>query len=615
MLEQMKKTNTITLLGNEAIAYGLADGGVRFASAYPGTPSTEIMETLIKKFKTRMNADWASNEAVAMEEAAAAAIAGTDSAVMMKSVGLNVAMDPLMTLALMGVTSAMVIVVGDDPGMHSSQNEQDNRNISKFSGIPMFEPSSIQECYDFAREAVQFSRKFKIPVFLRSVTRISHEMGQLELSPPVVNDIEPYERDPSRFVSIPGNARKNKSRMMKIQREIDEYVQEKKYYREYKIGKGNEYLVITSGSSSTFAHDALSYFGFNAHVLVPGLINPFPSNRFVELCSDYENVIVIEELDPFIEEKITILAYKNKLNINIIGKDQGITSIEGEITGEILMENLARYFNLEHEIPKTLTADQKALLKIRPPVLCPGCPHRSSYVAIKKALRKDQPIYSNDIGCYALGFLPPHNTADTLVAMGASIPMATAIAISRPEHTSVAMIGDSTFWHSGVSGITNAVWKGANLLVIVLDNLATAMTGDQPNPSANKDPEDSLVDLSIEETCKGMGAWVRVINPMEYKDTQRLIDEAKAIKGVKVLILREPCALNVVKEAKIKKVKLPLIAINDNCNGCKLCITPLGCPALSLNEDNIAEVDPELCNGCTFCQKLCNRDAIEVVSR
>ena len=606
-LDQNKEQiETVTLLGNEAIAYGLRDASVKFAAAYPGTPSTEIMETIISRFGDDMVAGWSSNEAVAFEEAVGASITGVDSVTICKSVGLNVAMDPLMTLALTGTNAALVVVVADDPGMHSSQNEQDNRIISRFADLPMFEPSNIQECYDFTREAVLLSRKFKIPVFVRSVTRISHSLGLLRRKIPIKLPKIEYERNPQRYVNIPGNARRNKSRMMKLKEEMYLHLAEKKFYDEIQFGDKPDYLVVTSGSSANYVMEAIEFFGLNALVLKLNIVYPFPDKRFIELAEQHDRLLIIEELEPFIEKIIHQEVAKVQSKIKYYGKFDGLTSFEGELTTEKLLGFMSNVLGLEYTPPKELPKSAEDLLRIRPPVLCAGCPHRSTYVAVEKALKKDNAVYCNDIGCYSLGVLPPHDKADMLVCMGASIPMATSIAMTQPEKMAVAFIGDSTFWHSGTPGLANAIWKNANILVIVMDNSTTAMTGAQGNPSANHT-------LNILNTAEAMGAWTKKVNPMDYKGMVDAINEAKVLDGVKVIVSEYPCALNLAKENKLTGEPLKIAIINEeNCNGCSLCIDPVGCPALSLNERHIAEIDPALCTGCMYCADHCRRDAIHL---
>lgn len=603
--------NSQTVLGNEAIAYGLYDEGVEFAASYPGTPSTEVMDQLLElASNTPLNASWSTNEAVAFEEAAATAITGTDSAFVCKSVGINVAMDPLMTLANSGVNGALVIVVADDPAMHSSQNEQDNRLITLFSRLPMFEPSTVQECYDLTREAVKLSKKYKIPVILRSVTRVSHALAIMTRKPSLPTPKVEFKKDPQRFVNIPGNARKNHHRIIELRKKLKEEVTASKYWEEIILGGESEYLVVTSGSSANYTKESITALNLNCHVFIPKLIAPFPERKIIELAPKYKKLIVVEELEPYLETKVKHVIQSNRINIQVFGKEDGITSREGELTTEKLTAHLSNVLNIKYTSPKTISNEISDLIKIRPPVLCAGCPHRSTYVLIEKLLKKNNPIYCNDIGCYSLGVLPPHNTADILICMGASIPMATSISVTKPKNMAVALIGDSTFWHSGLPGLANAIWKNANILVVIMDNQTTAMTGDQPNPSTL----DSQ--LNIAKTVAAMGAKTITINPMEFKEYRKSLKDFIIKDGVKVIVSKYPCALNIARDFKRKGKTLPLAKIDKNkCNGCSICITPLGCPALTLNGNAIAQIDPTLCNGCMYCKEHCHRDAILEVER
>ena len=603
--------NSQTVLGNEAIAFGLFDEGVEYAASYPGTPSTEVMDQLLDlSLNSSLIASWSTNEAVAFEEAAATAITGTDSAFVCKSVGINVAMDPLMTLANSGVNGAFVIVVADDPGMHSSQNEQDNRLITLFSRLPMFEPSSVQECYDLAREAVKLSKKYKIPVMLRSVTRVSHALGIVTRRPSLLTPKVEFKKNPQRFVNIPGNARKNHHRIIELRRQLKEEVISSEFWEEIKLGANPDYLVVTSGSSANYTKEAITALNLNCHIFIPKLIAPFPERKIIEIAPKYKKLIVIEELEPYLETKVKHVIQSNKIKVQVYGKEDGITSREGELTTEKLMANLAKVLNINYEPPKVISKQIIDLIKIRPPVLCAGCPHRSTYVLIDKLLKKSNPIYCNDIGCYSLGVLPPHNTADILICMGASIPMATSISLTKPENMGVALIGDSTFWHSGIPGLANAIWKNVNILIVIMDNQTTAMTGDQPNPSATNSP------LDIAKTVEAMGAKTITINPMDFNKYRKSLQAFIKDDGVKVIVSKYPCALNIAREIKKEGKTLPLAKINEeNCNGCNMCIEPLGCPALTLNKKRLAQIDPTLCNGCMYCQEHCHRDAIMEVER
>lgn len=605
------RKSALILLGNEAAAYGLIDEGVQYAASYPGTPSTEVMDMMLKLQEDNdLIATWSTNEAVAFEEAAAVAITGKNAAFVCKSVGLNVAMDPLMTLANSGVNAAFVIVVADDPGMHSSQNEQDNRLVTLLSRLPMFEPSTVQECYDLAREAVKLSHTYKIPVFLRLVTRVSHALGIVNRSKQHPPFGITFEKDATQFVNIPGNARKNHHRIIMLRQKLKEEILNDHYWEEEGDLKNSRYLIISSGSSANYAKEACRLLNLSAYFFIPKLIAPFPEWKIIELSPYFKELIVIEELEPYLETKVNHVVQSNRIDIRIYGKEDGLTLREGELTTDKLAVNLAKILKIRYEEPKQVTKKIESLVKMRPPVLCAGCPHRSTYVLINDLLKKENPIYCNDIGCYSLGVLPPHKTADILICMGASIPMATSISMTKSDTMAVALIGDSTFWHSGIPGLANAIWKSADILIVIMDNQTTAMTGDQPNPSTRT----GTLDIAV--TTKAMGAETITINPMNFQEHRKSLRKFIKKKGVKVIVSKYPCALNIARDFKQKAQTLPLAEIvQENCNGCKLCITPLGCPALTINSDNIAQIDKSQCNGCMYCAEHCRRDAIIEVSR
>ncbi|MHA2100327.1 MAG: thiamine pyrophosphate-dependent enzyme [Candidatus Kariarchaeaceae archaeon] len=494
--------------------------------------------------------------------------------------------------------------------MHSSQNEQDNRLITLFSRLPMFEPSTVQECYNLAREAIKVSYTYKIPVILRLVTRVSHALGivrRTEKTPPIPII---FEKNSNQFVNIPGNARKNHHRIINLRKKLKEEVLNEHYWEEEGDLKNARYLIVTSGSSANYAKEAINLLNLDAYFFIPKLIAPFPEKKIVQLIPYFKELIIIEELEPYLETKVKHVVQSNRIDVRIYGKDDGVTLREGELTTDKLVSNIAKILNIKYSGPKSLTEKIKSLIKIRPPVLCAGCPHRSTYVLINDLLKKKNPIYCNDIGCYSLGVLPPHKTADILICMGASIPMATSISMTKEDSLGVALIGDSTFWHSGIPGLANAIWKEVDILIVIMDNQTTAMTGDQPNPSTRTGK------LDIAATVKAMGAETITINPMNYQEYRKSLPKFINKKGVKVIVSKYPCALNIARDFKLKSHTLPLAKIvEENCNGCKLCVTPLGCPALTIDANNIAKIDQSLCNGCMYCAEHCRRDAIVEVDR
>ena len=597
------------MLGNEALGMGLRDAGIKFASSYPGTPSTEIMDKLQKYSESgELNAGWSINEAVAFEEAIASSIIGIDSAIICKSVGINVAMDPLMTIANSGTNAAMIIVIADDPDMLSSQNEQDNRMLAFLSNLPIFEPSNVQEAYDIAKDAVLLSRKFKIPVVIRMVTRISHAFGMVSTQQSSPLPKLEFKSEVSRFVNIPANARKNHKRILQVHYEIKEYANIQKHWYETQIGNESDYLVVTSGSTANYVIDALEDLKFNAHLFIPKLINPFPQRRLLDLARKYHTILIIEELEPYLETRVRNALHVAKNNVTVLGKHELNIPRHGELTVEKLSKALSSRLGLNWVEPKELEPESKNLIISRPPILCAGCPHRSTYVLLNDVLKRYDPIYCNDIGCYSLGVLPPHNTADILICMGASIPMATSISLNDSSKLGVAIIGDSTFWHSGLSGLANAIWKKADILVVIMDNFTTAMTGNQENPSSKKK-------LDIFTTVKAMGAEILKVNPMDYKASKLALRQLMKENGVKVLLSQYPCALNSNRNTS-SAIDNPTRAMikSELCNGCGYCVDKIGCPAFSFcNDQRIPIIDNSLCNGCMYCNQHCHYGAIKKV--
>lgn len=603
------KPSPMAVLGNHAVAYGLLDGGTDFASSYPGTPATEVMEQLVVFGKKGlMCADWATNEAIGLLEAGGAAISGVNSVSVCKHVGLNVAMDPLMTLTMTGVRGSLVLVVADDPAMHSSQNEQDNRIISLISGMPVFEPATIQECYDLAREAVAYSRKYEMPVMFRLVTRVSHAVGAIERKPRAEWEKLELVHDAKRFVVVPGNARVNHHKMLDLYAKMSADAETSQYWREIDLVPDPEMLIISAGSSSNYAHEAAIALGLKAKLFIPQLISPLPLEKLHSLLKSFKKVLIVEELEPFLERQVREIAQRQKLHdLVVIGKEEGLTSREGEMLTEVLMANMATVLGLK-DVPaaKKLPQSSLDLLRARPPLLCPGCPHRETYVALTQALRRKEPVYCNDIGCYSLGVLPPHNTADIILCMGSSIGTATSIGKLHPDKTAVALIGDSTFWHYGLPGLANAVWHNAKILVVVLDNYTTAMTGDQPNPSSRQRPV-----LSIEKVCEAVGAKTVVLDPFDLKATRKVFKDLADEEGVKVVISRSGCIIPIYRKEKAAGELTTIEVDEELCNACGIC-ADTGCPALLMTE-KVVIVDKSLCVGCNYCVDLCTRGALKEV--
>lgn len=576
------------LSGNEAIARGAYEAGVAVASGYPGTPSTEILENIIKY--EGVDASWAPNEKVGLEVAIGASIGGGRALATTKHVGVNVAADPLFTLSYTGVKGGLVIVTADDPELHSSQNEQDNRNYAKFAKMPMLEPADSQECLDFTRLSYEISERFDTPVFVRTTTRISHSKSVVHTAEPVTGLPRPaLERNAAKYVMLPGNARVRhrfvEQRLLDLAHYAETLDINRVEMRDNSVG------VITAGISYQYVRDVLP----DASVLKLGMVYPLPMAMIREFAAKVQELYVVEELDPFIEEQLKCAGIK------VTGKE--ILPICGELTPGILRESF--------KLGKPVLAEVEQLPS-RPPNMCPGCPHRGVFFALNKL----EAFVTGDIGCYTLGFMPPLSAMDTCICMGASIGNATGISkVLSPEEQKkvVAVIGDSTFLHSGMTGLLDMVSNKAPATVIILDNRITAMTGRQENPASGfalTGEKTFQVDFASLVRCLGV-TNVRMIDPYDVDGTQRAIAEEMNRPETSVLITDRPCVL--IKRPGIFKRGEPLVVDHDICSGCKVCVK-LGCPALvwqtGADAKGKAFIDPLLCNGCEVCARLCKFLAI-----
>uniref|UniRef100_A0A831U0Q9 Indolepyruvate oxidoreductase subunit IorA n=1 Tax=Geobacter metallireducens TaxID=28232 RepID=A0A831U0Q9_GEOME len=577
------------LSGNEAIARGAFEAGVKVASAYPGTPSTEILENIVNY--REIDSSWAPNEKVALEVAIGASFGGGRSLACMKHVGVNVAADPLFTLSYTGVGGGLVLVVADDPEMHSSQDEQDSRNYARFAKVPMLEPADSQECKDFTRLAFEISEQFDTPVMLRSCTRISHGKSIVELAEPVTGLPTPrLVKNPAKLVMLPGNARVRhplvEERLLKLAAYGASAAINRMELRDTGIG------IITAGVSYQYVREVLP----DASVLKLGMVYPLPMELIREFAAKVKTLYVVEELDPFIEEQV------KAAGIAVIGKE--IISLCGELTPG----RLRRAFGLPDAVQ--ITVDK---LPGRPPNMCPGCPHRGVFYSLNQL----KAYVTGDIGCYTLGFMPPLNAMDTCVCMGASISNASGIVrVLDPEEKKkvVAVIGDSTFLHTGVNSLMEMAYNQAPATVVILDNRITAMTGRQDNPASGwtlSDGETNAVDLV--QLCKALGIrHVRVVDPLNLEETRAALKEEMERPEPSVIITNRPCVL--VKREGVYKKGLVLSVDQDHCTGCRACLK-IGCPAIEWQpapdgKKGKAFIDPLLCNGCDVCRQLCKFNAI-----
>lgn len=568
------------MLGNEAIARGAYEAGVRVSSAYPGTPSTEINENIANY--REIYSEWAPNEKVAVEVALGAAVGGARSMACMKHVGLNVAADPFFTATYTGINAGMVVVVADDPGMHSSQNEQDTRLLARASHAPCLDPSSSQECKDFMKLAFEISEEYDTPVIVRLTTRIAHARTLVEQGERVVPELREYKKDIKKYVSMPANMigrhKVVEAREIRLAEDANTLPINRIEWADRKIG------VITSGAAYNYVKEAMP----EASVLKLGLAYPLPRKLIEEFAAGVETLYVIEDMEPFYED--TIKAW----GIPCSGKDK--TGVQGEL----FMHKIEEKFNGAEPVGPMNTPD----IPVRPPVLCPGCPHRGLYYVLGKL----KLTVCSDIGCYTLGALPPLSGVDTCVCMGASIGMAhgmeKARGVDQAKHT-VAVLGDSTFCHSGMTGLLNMAYNRSVGTVIIADNSITGMTGHQNNPANGKDIHgEPTTQLDIVKLCEAMGvASVRIVDPFDLKETERVIKEEVARDGLSVVISRRPCALI------IKQTNKPVVNDPDACVGCGMCMK-VGCPAIIKTETGV-RIDPTQCVGCGMCTQLCHFGALK----
>lgn len=575
------------MLGNAAVARGAYEAGASVVSSYPGTPSTEITENIVKY--EDIYVEWAPNEKVACEVAVGASIAGARSMTCMKHVGLNVMADPVFTASYTGVNGGMVICVADDQGMHSSQNEQDSRHYAKASKILMLEPSDSGECKDFVKKAYELSEEYDTPVFIRLSTRVSHSQSLVEEEEPINYELKPYEKNPAKFVMLPGNAIKRhvfvEERINKL-REMAEKSDELNPIEK----NGSKIGVIAGGIAYVYAKEAL---GNKVDFLKLGVVYPLPDERLKEFAKNYDKVFVIEELDPVIEE------HCKALGLDVIGKD--VFTLLGEYTPAmikkaILGEEPAEFNAIEEQIP------------VRPPVMCAGCPHRATYYVLKKLGL----TVSGDIGCYTLGAAAPLQSIDTTICMGASISAAHGMAKARGQEFNkklVSVIGDSTFMHSGITGLVDIVYNKGNNTVIILDNSITGMTGHQDNPTTGFTiRKEQTKQVNLVALCKSIGIeHIVVADPFDVKNFEKVVKEETEREEPSVIIAQRPCALL----PNMRKTYNGLCEITDKCKKCKVCMK-LGCPAISL-VDGAVKIDATQCNGCGLCVNVCPFHAIEKV--
>lgn len=597
--------HTEFLMGNAAIAMGAIAAGLNVVSGYPGTPSTEVLETTAKHNDGSIYVEWSTNEKAAMELAAGAAYCGARTMVTMKQVGLNVASDPLMSLAYIGVKGGMVILVADDPGPISSQTEQDTRRFAAFSKLPCFDPSGVQEAYDMIQEAFAYSERYHTPVLFRPTTRVCHGYASITVKDAAeyqINSPEGFVKDSSKWVIFPKLSYQNHIRMEKRNTELQSVFSGYPRNRIYpETDTACQKGIATHGISFSYTMEAL-HGKAAPRLLKVATPFPFPEQLAVEFLQGLDEVLCLEELDPVIEQELVYLCGKYHLPTRIRGKLTEDVALAGENSCDSVAADLAAF--LGWQPPEQNTADQPPELPVRPPVLCAGCPHRASFFAVKEAMKGKKSVFCGDIGCYTLGNAMPLDMVDTCLCMGAGVNMTQGIGKIEPDTTCFAFVGDSTFFASAITGMVNAVYNQANMTLVVLDNSTTAMTGHQPHPGTGKTMMGQVVDkVSIEDTLHGIGVkTVETVNPLHLQEAIDCVKRVAVQDGVKAIIFKSPCAV-LIKSGKPAQIE------ESKCIQCKKCIRTLGCPAIML-QDGKVQIEQALCTGCGLCAQVCPTAAI-----
>ena len=594
------------VMGNEAIALGALAAGVNLVCGYPGTPSTEVLETVAKHRGENTYVEWSVNEKVAMEVAGGAAYAGARALVTMKQMGLNVASDPLMCLEYIGVKGGLVVLVADDPGPISSQTEQDTRSFAAFSKVPLLDPSSAEEAYAMVQEAFELSETYQTPVFLRPTTRVSHGYASISVKDPeeyISHPVEGFVKDSSRWVIFP---RLSFARHRIIEERNDalrDVFSENPLNRiepEEGAADGPRRGVATGGFSYTCVMETRKALGA-FRVLKVSTPFPFPEKKALAFLEGLDEVLCVEELDPVIERELIFLCGKYGLKTRILGKMTGHMPRSGENSRDSVLQAVSAFMG---RLPAQMVSPEPPPLPVRPPVLCAGCPHRASFYAVKQAMKGRKTIFCGDIGCYTLGNAMPLDMVDTCLCMGAGLGIAQGINHLEKDRSCFAFVGDSTFFASALPGVVNAVYNQAEFTLIVLDNSTTAMTGHQPHPGTGRTMMGDVVEkVSIENILRGIGVTaVETVDPLNLKAAVEAVRKTADLPGVKAVIFRSPCVALFRSPAQVQID--PAV-----CVGCKKCIREIGCPALSLREGK-AVADPAQCNGCGLCAQLCPVGAI-----
>ena len=596
------------LMGNAAIALGAVASGVNVVAGYPGTPSTEVLETIAKHRPDDVYVEWSVNEKAAMELAAGASYSGARTLVTMKQVGLNVASDPLMSLEYIGVKGGMVILVADDPGPISSQTEQDTRHFAAFSKLPCFDPSSSQDAYEMIQVAYEYSEKYNTPLFLRPTTLVCHGYASVSVKDPeeyTVHTPEGFVKDSKRWVIFPRlsyqNHQKIEARNVELADIFSSY-EKNKIYPACDTFANSRKGIVSGGISFTYAMETLIETGMVRHLKI-STPHPFPEKLAAQFLDGLDEVLCLEELDPVIERELTYICGKYHLPVKILGKLTHNTANAGENTRDSVDTYIRTFLDLPvKEQPKLTDVPP---LPVRPPVLCAGCPHRASFYAVKKAMQGRKTIFCGDIGCYTLGNASPLDMVDTCLCMGAGLNIAQGVEKIEPDTACFAFVGDSTFFASAITGVVNAVYNQANMTLVVLDNSTTAMTGHQPHPGTGRTVMGEIVQkINIEQVLRGIGVQdVETVNPLDHEAAVSCVKELADKPGVKAIIFKSPCIA-------VTKPGTPMHVDISSCIHCKKCIRELGCPAI-ITEDGNVSIDSSMCTGCGLCSQICPVHAIK----
>jgi len=612
-----KPGKQILLLGNEAITIGALEAGIDVATTYPGTPSSEIADTfsIIAKSFTKQNKDpgfyfeYSTNEKVALEVAAAASLSGLRALTCMKHVGLNVASDAFMTYLYVGCRGGHIIVSADDPSCHSSQNEQDNRYFALFGSAPMLEPSTPDEAKEMTRIGFDLSEELKLPVLLRTTTRLNHVRGSIELKKIQKSRGKGHFEKDTMLVTVPAIARLQHPILLKKMEQAEKISEKSKFNKIIDIGKPDGNGIVTSGVSYNYVMEIVNDMNLNVKILKLGMTHPIPSKMCKEFIKSCKSIVIVEELEPILENQFKVMAHDLGSNVKVYGKSSGHFSRLYEYNLDIVADAFSKIFKFKN--PFTTPKESKIKLPSRPPSLCPGCPHRATYYAVKKAAPKTT-IYPTDIGCYTLGKAPPYETADLLLCMGSNAGTACGLAIATDQKI-ISFMGDSTFFHAGIPPILDAAHHNHDVVITVLDNRTTAMTGHQPHPGTDFDGMGRHAKrILVEDVVTGCGVkHIEIVDPNKIKETTEAFKRALEFKGPSVVISKSPCILLENRDKRRRGEQIFVYESDqEKCQKCKICINHFACPAINYGEDESIVIDEQQCNGCGNCADICPFDSI-----